>query len=379
MPLVLSEEQTILRDSARDFIQEKSPVSGLRKLRDDKDKTGFDRTLWQDMAGLGWSGILIPEEYGGVDFGFVGLGLVMEEAGRTLTASPLLSTALLSASAILLAGTDEQKRAHLPNIASGETIWAFALEEGPHHAPFNIAASAVAEGDGFVLNGSKTFVFDGHVADKLIVVARTSGAADDKSGLSFFVVDGRAAGLKRTRTVMVDGRNAANLEFADLKLRASDCLGQPGQAGDHLETILDRARIGLAAEMMGTAQAAFDITHEYLQTRTQFGQLIGSFQALQHRAAKMFCELEISKSCVLQALQAIDNNANDIPALASLAKAQLCDTLHLVSSEALQMHGGVGMTDEYDVGLYLKRARVVEQAFGNARFHRDRYAQLDGF
>ncbi len=379
MPLVLTEEQTMLRDSARDFVQQKSPVSSLRKLRDENDQTGFDRALWKEMAELGWAGIIVPEEYGGSDFGYTGLGIVLEETGRTLTASPLVSTSLLGATALLLAGNSEQKQSLLPKVCSGDVVLAAALEERAHHNPFSVETTAEKTASGYKLSGRKTFVLDGHVADELIVVARTSGATEGKAGLSLFLVNGETNGLVRERTIMVDSRNAANVTFDGVEVPAGNLLGPLDQGGEILEILLDRARIGIAAEMLGTAQAAFDVTHEYLQTRTQFGQLIGSFQALQHRAAKMFSELEISKSCVLQALQAIDTNANDVPTLASLAKAQLGKTLHLISSEALQMHGGVGMTDEYDVGLYLKRARVVEQAFGNERFHIDRYAELDGF
>ena len=351
MPLVLNEEQRLLKESARDFVSQNLPVTDLRRLRDTEDETGFDRDKWKAMADLGWAGIIIPEEFGGVDFGYVGLGIVLEETGRCLAASPLVSTVLLSTTAILLAGSKAQKEAKLPSIAAGERLFAFALEEGPHHAPFDVSTTAESKNDGYVLNGKKTFVFDGHIADELIVVARTSGNSGDKSGLSLFLVDRQADGVNCTRTIMVDSRNAANVQLKNVKLSDDALLGQLGEAGDIVEQILDRGRIGLAAEMLGNALAAFEITHDYLQTRTQFGQLIGSFQALQHRAAQMFCELEISKSCVLQALQAIDQQANNIPLLASLAKAQLSDTLHLVSSEGIQMHGGVGMTDEYDIGF----------------------------
>jgi len=379
MAMVLTEEQTLLQQSAREFATQKSPVAAFRKLRDEGSDTGYAPELWQQMVELGWAGIIIPENYGGVEFGYQGLGIVLEETGRTLTASPLFATAMLGATALLLAGNDQQKTQWLPKIAAGEATFAFALEEKAHHAPFDIALSAEKTGDRFRLNGEKTFVFDGHVADQLIVVARTSGNPGDRQGLSLFLIDAHAAGLARTRTIMVDHRNAANLILNNVELGQDALLGPLDGAGDCLEQILDRARICLAAEMLGTAQQAFDLIMEHLTSRTQFGQLIGAFQSLQHRAAQMFCELEISRSIVLEALTAIDDQANDVAVLASLAKAKVSDTLHLVSLEGIQMHGGIGMTDEFDIGFYLKRARIVEQAFGDARFHRNRFAALEGF
>jgi alkylation response protein AidB-like acyl-CoA dehydrogenase len=377
--MLLTEEQTLLKDAARGFFGEKMPIPNLRGLRDGKDPTGFDRDLWAEMADMGWAGVLVPEAYGGVDFGYKGLGQILEESGRTLAASPLVSTVLVCAPLILAAGNEAQKQEILGAVGSGERILALALDETPRHAPTRIATSAQKKGDGYSLNGAKIFVLDGHVADQLIVVARTSGATDDPRGLSLFLVDGNAKGLTRTRTRMVDSRNAANLSLDQVEVGADAVLGPIDDGFAALEPVLDGARIGLAAEMLGSGLEAFERTVAYLKMREQFGVPIGSFQALKHRAALMFCEIELTKSAVLEALTALDEKRNDVPQLASIAKAKACEMLELVSNEAIQMHGGIGMTDEEEIGFFLKRARVAQQTFGDAGFHRDRYASLMGF
>jgi len=379
MALVLTEEQQLLRDTATQFFQERVPVANLRKLRDTKDPAGFDRGVWKEMADLGFAGILISEKYGGTDFGPVGLGLVLEQAGRTLAASPLVSTVLLCGSAVQLAGSATQRQDILSAIAAGEQIMALALEESAHHNPTRIATRATPEGATYRINGRKTFVLDGHVADRLIVAARTSGKDDDRSGITLFLVDAKAKGVSIARTQMVDSRNAANIAFDNVGVSADDVLGSIDGGNDVLDQVLDIARIGLSAEMLGLVQAVFDQTVAYLKERKQFGVPIGSFQALKHRAADMFAEIELCRSVVLDALSALEARRNDIPQAASLAKARLSDTARLVTNEGLQMHGGMGMTDQFDVGLYMKRARVAAATFGDGNFHRDRYAALEGF
>jgi alkylation response protein AidB-like acyl-CoA dehydrogenase len=373
---VLSEEQTMLRDAAKSWVGEKSPVTALRKLRDSGNADGFDRAAWNEMAEMGWAGILIPEEFGGSGLGYLTLGLVLEETGRTLTASPLVSTALTAATALLLGGNDAQKKAWLPKIAEGKAIATLAVDEGAHHAPEKIALKAVKSGSGWTLSGKKSFVLDGGVADFLIVAARTSGKIAEASGITLFLVDGNAKGLSRQKLKSVDSRGVANLSFDNVEVGADAVLGSVDQGYGILEATLDRARAGLAAEMLGSATQAFETTLDYLKTRVQFGQLIGTFQSLQHRAAKMYTDLELTRSCVEAALSAIDNNSNDVPQLASLAKAKANELCHLVSNEMVQMHGGIGMTDAHDAGLYLKRARAAEAMFGSAAYHRDRYASL---
>lgn len=379
MGFVLTEEQQMLRDSAKGFIAEKSPVTELRRLRDSNDENGFDTGLWSQMAEMGFAGIIIPEEYGGAGFGYRGLGLVLEEAGRTLAASPLVSTSLLCASALLIGGSEDQKKALLPEIASGNLVMALAMDEGAHHNPASIEASAAKDGDGYVLNGTKSFVLDGHVAGKLIVAARTSGARGNTSGLTLFIVDGDAAGVTRKRHIMVDSRNAAEITLKDVKVAAGDMLGRADNGFEILSETLDRARIGLAAEMLGSLQEAYERTIEYLKERKQFGVVIGSFQGLKHRAAKMFCDIELCKSVVADALDAIDERRNDIAQAASLAKARVGAAFNEISSEAVQMHGGIGVTDEYEIGFFLKRARVADATFGNVAFHSQRYAELEGY
>lgn len=372
---VLTEEQTMLRDSARDWTHEKSPVTALRKMRDAKSPLGYDPALWAEMGEMGWAGVIVPEAYGGSEFGYLGLGLILEETGRTLTASPLLSTALAGASALILGGSEEQKQAWLPRIATGEIVVSLAIDEGAHHAPEKTAMSAVKTG-GWRLNGRKTFVIEGMAADLFVVAARTGGKPGEGQGVELFLVPADAAGVSRTPLHLADSRGHAVVTFDHVEIPADAVLS--GGWGT-VEGVLDRARAGLSAEMLGAASQAFQVTLDYLKTRRQFGQLIGSFQALQHRAAKMYSDIELTRSAVEAALAAIDKNANNLAELASLAKTRAGDTLHLVSNEMVQMHGGIGMTDEADPGLYLKRARVAEAAFGGQTYHRDRYARLFGY
>ncbi len=379
MARVLNEEQRLLQETAKDFLKRNSPVSELRKLRDSRDELGYSAELWQQMAELGWASIILPEQFGGLEFGFLGLGVVIEETGRTLTASPLVASAVIGASAILLGGNDEQKESLLPELAAGRLTLALALEESNHHNPAAVAMAAINEGDHYVLSGKKYFVVDGHSADKLIVAARTSGNPGDTEGISLFLVDGGSAGLTRKRTIMADSRNAANLDFDNVRVSTENLLGELDQGWSVLEPTLDRGRVALAAEMLGSAWEAFERTVEYLKERDQFGAKIGSFQALQHRAAIMFTELELSKSVVLQALSTVDENPEQLPLLASLAKTRLNDVVKLVTNEAVQMHGGIGVTDELDIGFFLKRARVAMQFLGDSGFHKDRYATLCGY
>ena len=373
---VLTEEQSMLRDSARTWTQEKSPVTAFRKVRDAGLPLGYDPAAFAEMAEMGWTGVIIPEEYGGSDFGYLSLGLVLEETGRTLTASPILSSALAAASAIILGGSTAQKEAWLPKIASGEAVGTLAVDEGPHHNPSKVAVTAARAGAGYTVSGAKTFVLDGMAANVFVVSARTSGADGDKDGVSLFLVAADAKGVSRKALKLADSRGAANVSFDGA---AADLLGEEGKGYELLEKVLDRARAGLAAEMLGSAVQAFETTLDYLKVRVQFGQVIGSFQALQHRAAKMFTDLELARSCVEAALTAIDNNSPDVPELVSLAKAKMGDTLHLVSNEMVQMHGGIGMTDAHDAGLYLKRARAAEATYGGQSYHRDRYARIQGY
>jgi alkylation response protein AidB-like acyl-CoA dehydrogenase len=363
---VLTEEQSMLRDAAKSWVQEKSPVTAFRKMRDSGAELGYDVAAWNEMAEMGWAGVIIPEEYGGSNFGYLSLGLVLEELGRTLTASPLIASVLGAASALILGGSDAQKGEWLPKMADGSAVGALAVDEGPHHRPEKVDATV----SGGKLNGKKTFVLEGMAANVFVVSAKDGGK------IELYLVKADAPGVSRQKLNLADSRGATNVTFENVAVSDADKLSG---GADLLEKTLDRARAGVAAEMLGASLQAFDITLDYLKTRVQFGQVIGSFQALQHRAAKMFTELELSRSAVEAALTAIDNNAPDVPELVSLAKAKMGDTFHLVSNEMVQMHGGIGMTDAHDAGFYLKRARACETAFGNQAYHRDRFAKINGY
>ncbi len=376
---VLNEEQSMLRDAAKSWTQERSPVTAFRKMRDSGAELGYDAAAWNEMAEMGWAGVIIPEDFGGSNFGYLSMGLILEELGRTLTASPLLASGLGAASALILGGTDAQKGEWLPKIAEGAAIGALAVDEGAHHAPEKVALEAKKSGAGYTLNGKKSFVLEGMAANVLIVSARTSGQPGDKDGITLFVVPADAKGVSRTRLALADSRGAANISFDNVEVGADAVMGDEGKGWDVLEKTLDRARAGICAEMLGAAVQAFETTLDYLKVRVQFGQVIGSFQALQHRAAKMFTDLELARSAVEAALAAIDADTPDVPELVSLAKAKMGDTFHLVSNEMVQMHGGIGMTDAHDSGFYMKRARACEAAYGSQSYHRDRYARIQGY
>ena len=373
MSLLLNEEQSYLKDTARDFAKNKTPVSHFRGIRDSENPECFDREIWKEMAILGWSGILIPEEYGGSDFGVAGIGVIFEELGRTLTPSPMFSSAVVCASIIKEAGNDGQKKEYLTKIASGDITLAFALEESSRHSPTNLETTAKKDGDSYIINGQKTFVLDGGFADYLII------AADTGKGTSLFVANKDSAGIDIKITPMVDSRNAANITFKDLKLSSSDLIGEENGSDQVIEEVLDISRSVISAEMLGGIQEAFDVTLNYLKERDQFGAKIGSFQALQHRSAIMFGEIELCKSIVLKALQSVDSDSKNLPELASLAKSKLGLTAKLVTNEAVQMHGGIGVTDDADIGFFLKKTRVAQRIFGDSNYHLDRVAKFNNY
>ena len=379
MKLILTEEQEFLKDTAKDFAQERTPVTHFRSLRDNKDENLWDKDIWQEMVNLGWSGILIPEEFGGSDFGVAGISVILQECGKTLTPSPLFSTGVLGAYAISNFGTQEQKEKYLSKIVSGEITTALAVDESSHHDPCKTLFKAEQKGNDFLLNGKKTFVIDGASADVLIILARTSGNSGDLAGLTLFIVESNVDGIKKIKLDMADSRNYANIEFNDVECSNKSILGALESGGETVERILDIGRIAMSAEMLGNAESAFETTIDYLKQRKQFGVLIGTFQALQHRAAEMFCEIELTKSAVMAAIHGADENSNELQRLSSLAKTIAGETLNLVSNEAIQMHGGIGVTDEYDLGFFIKRSRVAEQIFGSSTYHTERYANLSGF
>ncbi|HEX2492359.1 MAG TPA: acyl-CoA dehydrogenase family protein [Steroidobacter sp.] len=379
MSLALTEDQLMLREAVKRFTAERAPISQLRKLRDENDPTGFSREAWREMAQMGWAGVLIPEENGGAGFGLVGAGLIAEEVGRNLSATPLLSTAILGATALLRGGTQAHRQAYLSSIAGGELLTAAAVDEKGRHAPYCVETRASIEGGQFKLSGRKVHVLDGHAADRLIVSARTSGETDSREGLTLFLVDAKAGGVTIRRTLAVDSRHSAVVELRDVAVEQADVLGAVDKGAAVLDALLDAGRAVLAAELLGLAEEAFERTMGYLREREQFGVKIGSFQALQHRAAHLFCEIELVRSVVLRALQALDAQEASAASLVSLAKAKSGEVARIATNEAVQMHGGIGMTDEFDIGFFMKRARAAGETFGDVYYHTDRFALLTGY
>lgn len=379
MALVLNEEQEMLKESAQGFLAEHAPVSELRAQRDAGSDKGYSDTLWSQMANMGWAAILVPEEYGGLAFGHVGMAQIVEQSGRTLTASPLLSTAILGVTAINVAGSEVQKSELLEAIAGGELTMALAVDETIHHDPVQTAMSAVSKDGGYVLNGEKRFVVDGSTADKLIVATRTSGSSGDMKGISLFLVDRTADGVNVKRTQMLDGRNAAIITFTNVEVSIDALLGEQDKGFAALSATLDVGNAHIAAELLGIAQESFDRTLHYMKERKQFGALIGSFQALQHRAAHWWSEIEMCKSVVLKVMQSLDEGDVKSSALASIAKAKLCEVAELSTNEAIQIHGGIGMTDEYEIGFFIKRARPAQMLLGGYNYHANRFALVSGY
>jgi len=379
MALVLTEEQTLLRDSARGLISDKAPVSHLRQLRDAKDATGFSRDLWKTFAEMGFCGLLVPEDFGGSGLGCVEAGIVMEEIGRTLMPSPFLATSVLAASALSLGGSAAQKSEYLPKISAGALLAALAIDEGAKHRPLQTQMQAVRSGNGFKLSGDKAFVVDGHTADLLIVAARTAGAAGEARGLTLFLVNPKAKGIAMERTAMVDSHNAARIVFDNVGVDADSVLGEVDQGGALLEGVLNIGRGAVASEMVGLSEEVFGRTVTYLKERKQFGKAIGEFQALQHRAAQLYIDIEITRAAVLKALQMLDADLEKAASAVSVAKARAGTTATLAVQEGVQMHGGMGMTDEFDIGFFMKRARVCQELLGDSNFHADQLARAKSY
>ncbi|MEE3327122.1 MAG: acyl-CoA dehydrogenase family protein [Myxococcota bacterium] len=379
MGLILTEDQLILRDMAKSFFDEKSPVERMRTLRDSRDETGFSRDLWKEMGELGWIGILFPESVGGADMGYGELGVVLAECGRVLAPEPFHSTVLLGGNALLLGGNESLQKELLPEICSGDILTTLAFQEHGRFAPYAVETTAKPDGGAYRIEGCKRFVLDGHVADQIITVARTAGSPGERDGLSVFVIDAKSPGLVVERAEMLDGRNAASITFNGVSVEASCTLGQIDAGADLLDADYDRATIGLCSEMFGCLEETFERTLEYLKTREQFGVKIGTFQALRHRAAHMFGEMEFARSVVRDAQSAIDEGRDDLAECASAAKARCSDVAQLIGGEGIQMHGGIGMTDEEEIGLFFKRLKAAEVTLGDALYHRNRFATLRGY
>jgi alkylation response protein AidB-like acyl-CoA dehydrogenase len=371
MPLYLTDDQAMLRDTARSFMAEEGAIAKqLRKYRDMNCKDGFGHGLWRQFGEMGFTGILADEADGGLGLGHVEAGIVMEEIGRNLTPSPFLITALGVVEA--LRGTPHRQR-WLPGIFAGETVGALAIDEGAKHRPEAIAMRADRAGNGFRLNGAKQFVVQGASADLFVV------AAQAEEGLTLFAVEKGAHGLSVEGVRLADSSIGARLTFEGVEVDSDAVIGELGAGEALLGRVLRGVRAGAASEMVGIASGAMAMTVDYLKQRKQFGRLIGEFQALQHRAAHLYSEVEIARAATLKAQQLLDDDAADAELFVSVAKAKAGRVSTLAAQEGVQMHGGIGMTDEYDIGLYMKRDRVLNELFGDANYHADRVALLRGY
>lgn len=364
----LSEEQSILRDQASAWVAEKAPVAKFREMRDAGEAHAYQDAIWREMVELGWTGVIVPEKHGGAGLGYLAFGVLLEQLGRQLVASPLFASAYVGASALIAAGDNAEAARLLPKIVTGDEIVTLAVDDGPRHAPDRIALKAEATGDGYRLTGKKAFVAEGMATTTFLVAA-----GGDTGGI--FVIPADTPGLSRSQLKTVDSRGYANLSLNGVEVPKEAYLG----GGALLDDVLDRARAGMAAEMLGTGAAAFELTLDYLKEREQFGKVIGSFQTLGHRAAELFSSMELARSCMEAALQALDDRSAESARLAALSKAKVGDFLFQMSNQLIQIHGGIGMTDAFDAGFYLKRARAQEAAFGGRSFQRDRYAGLAGY
>jgi alkylation response protein AidB-like acyl-CoA dehydrogenase len=378
MAMILNDDQTMLRDSARDFMKTEAPTSHFRKYRDMDCKDGFAHGLWKQFAEMGFTGILIPEDQGGMGMGHVEAGIVLEEIGRNLTPSPFLTTGIVAVEALNAADSALRDR-WFPAILSGEAVIGIAIDEGAKHRPEKISLRAERSGNGFKLSGTKQFVVQGASADLLIVAARSAGAAGETAGLTLFAVDKDLAGLSMDAARLVDSSMAAHVTLDGVEVTADAVIGDVDGGWAVLTKLLDAGRVGAAAEMVGVGSGAMDITFDYLKQRKQFGQLIGSFQALQHRAAHLYGEMESARSIVLKAQNMLDEGHKNAEQFVAAAKAKAGLACNLAVREGVQMHGGIGMTDEYDIGLYMKRDRSLNEFFGDAYFHADRVATMNGY
>jgi alkylation response protein AidB-like acyl-CoA dehydrogenase len=371
---LLNEEQTMLHDVAADWAKQRAPIAAFRKLRDQGGGPGYDADAWREIAGLGWPGIAVPEAYGGAGMGAFEVGVVIEQLGRTLAAQPLASSALVGVRALVRAGSAALKAELLPGVSTGDVRIALALDEGPRFDPTRLKLEIAASGQGARLTGAKRFVQDGMAATHFIVFGHGEG------GVSAVVVPADAAGLTRRDMGLVDHRGAATLRFDGVEVAGDRVLGRLGHAAELLDELVDVAAVGAAAELLGSAEAALDITLEYMRVRVQFDRPIGSFQALQHRAAEWFSEVQLARSSVEAALAALDrSDVRQRAMAASTAKVMMNEASKLATNEMIQLHGGIGMTDEHDAGFFIKRARVLAAAYGSTSWHLERLARAEDY
>ena len=370
-----SEEQEMLRDATRRFLDNECPSSFVRKMMEDDSAHATE--MWKKVAEQGWPAILIDEAHGGVGGSFLDMVVILEEMGRSLLPGPFLATALLGTPAILAGGSDEQKNAILPGVAAGETILSLALaEQSGRYDAGGVALAATPKGEDFLLSGEKFFVPDAHVADQLVVVARTGQGAAAEDGISLFVVDAKAPGVTVTQLKTVDmTRRQCHVAFQDVAVPAAQVLGQVGAGWPIVQRTLDQAMAGLCAEMVGTGQQALDMAVAYAKERVQFGKPIGSFQAVKHKCVDMMVQVENARSLTYYAAWTVDENVPEARQAVPMAKAYCSDMCKTVTSEAIQVHGGIGFTWEHDMHLFYRRGLASEAAFGSAPVHREVVAQ----
>ena len=379
MPLYHDDDQAMLADTASQFMGEEGAIAKqLRHWRDRECKDGFGHELWKQFAEMGFTGILVGEADGGLGMGHVEAGIVLEEIGRNLTPSPFLTSSVLAATA-LGQGGDEVRGRYLPGLISGDSVFAVAVDEGAKHRPERIATKAEKSGNGFRLSGKKDFVVHGASADMIVVAARTSGSDDDNDGVTLFAVPKDAAGMSHDAVRLVDSSMATHTTFDGVELDGDAVIGEVDGGRDILNKVLVAGRVGSAAEGVGVARGAMDMTVDYLKQRKQFGKLIGEFQALQHRAAHLYSEVEIARAAVIKAAQLLDGGSDKADLMASVAKAKVAKAAGLAVREGVQMHGGIGMTDEYDIGLYMKRDRALQEFLGDQYYHAGRVAEMSGY
>ena len=374
---LLTDDQKMLQDTAASFLADEGAIAKqLRHWRETGCTDGFGTDLWKRFGELGLTGICIPEAHGGMGMGATEAALVLEEIGRNLTPSPFLTTAVVGAKAIESTAHGER---WYPGILSGETVLALAVDEGLAHAPEQTALEAKRQGNGFVLNGYKQFVVHGNSADMVLTLARTGGAPGETEGLTLFAVPKGTSGLEVESATLVDSSKVARLTLDEVALDADAVVGEVDGGWGPLRRALNAGRAGSAAELVGVAAGASAMTFDYLKQRKQFGRLIGEFQALQHRAAHLYGEIEIARAAAFKAAQLIDSGDDRAELYASVAKAKAADVASLAVREGVQMHGGIGMTDEHDIGLFMKRTAVLGELFGDVHYHRRRVAELSGY
>lgn len=379
MPLYHNEDQAMLADTASQFMAEEGSIQKqLRHWRDIGCKDGFGHDFWKQFAELGFTGILVNEADGGLGMGHVEAGIVLEEIGRNLTPSPFLTSSVLAAAALAEASDDLRGR-YLPGLLSGDSVFAVAIDEGAKHRPEKVACKAERSGNGFRLTGKKDFVVHGGSAHMLVVAARTSGSDADNDGITLFAVPRDAANMSHQAVRLVDSSMATHTRFDGVELDGDAVIGEVDGGREVLGKMLMAGRVGSAAEGVGVARGAMDMTVEYLKQRKQFGKLIGEFQALQHRAAHLYSEVEIARAVVIKAQQLLDAGSEKADLMASVAKAKVGKTAGLAVREGVQMHGGIGMTDEYDIGLYMKRDRALQEFLGDPYYHANRVAEMSGY